>query len=130
MFILDDQETEKLSDVLDNIRKACHSGRITLSEFKNIRYQINRVLGVIWSEEIVKKFIDDGKFEQFEYSIRCHILNMTRPPNILTFNRYKQRVMNFQCNHPVKDKMVEIISDMQEIIDMVESLNGVDRYTD
>lgn len=127
MFILDDQETEKLSDVLENIKRACASGRIALSEFKNIRYQINHVLGLIWNEEINNKFVNDGKFEQFDYSLRSHVLTLTRPPNILKFKNFKQKILNFRCNHPVKDKMLEILDDMQVLIDSVEGLNNVDR---
>lgn len=126
MFFLDDHETEKLSDIIANAKQILASGTLTVAQFKNIRYRTNQIINTIWMEEIEKVYIHDGKFEQFNNTDRSAIFSLKRPTltNLATF---KEKIQKLNIPHPVKARMEEILLDIQEIVDIVESLSKIER---
>ena len=128
MFFLDDQETEKLSDVLSSIREALETKTLTVAKYKNIRIRASHVISTIWQEEIGKVYINDGKYEQFDYPYRGLLLAIHDiVPSIATFLSFREKMENLKIIHPIKNRMMEILVDMQQIVDMVEKLNEIDR---
>ena len=126
MFILDDQESAKLSDIIHDIGQILVSRMLTVAQFKNIRMRTNHVLSVIWQEEIGKNYIHDGKFEQFSDQERSVIFGI-KFPTLTNFVDFKAKIEILKLNHPVKEKMIEVLLDMQRIVDMVESVSDIGR---
>jgi hypothetical protein len=120
--LLTEQDRVRLNELITDIETHSEIGHVDGKSLKDIKLRANRVLAMVWMNEVESPFLYSGRFTQFGETGLWFIQNLRRP-TVARFDSFRTRIENLTFQHPVVDKMLQVLSIMTPLIIMIESLS-------